>query len=356
MSNTTAPIYNEPSDQQLAQLLGGTKVVSFRPEDLIHFLPDSRHELAPWQAHQRLMDLFNRVKGHYPAYDQPPKALSILSTTRSAAVHTLSTETRYNIGSPYETCETETRLFVLMRPSLKIDSALSLANESRIDPALIVNPVDRNTLHRLATWHEFGHMRAHANNIDIRNQYDSEIIADYMALQRVSEESGDHVIRPYILSRALAGFFRQPPHYWLAPQLTRLFTDKAKNEAPATITIDIELQDRVWASYAELRLRTTADVGLNDKLDTHSSQELQTALTLWNAKQDDRIADMRLRQYCQIFDKVRNDNGFYERTGDILQDLARITALPHLDPLTRECGKQILEAGRMYCPRITPRI
>lgn len=355
MSNKSAATCQEPTDQQLSKLLGGTPVFSLRPEDLVHFTPDIRESISPQQAEERLMDLFNRVTARFPHYGQPPTELTLLSKTKSAALHSLHTRiyppgVRTLPGTPTHGVS----FFVLMRQSLKIDRALMLANDSRIDPALIANPVDIETARCLSVWHEFGHMFEHKNNLELPNSYHKELHADYTALKQVSREAGNHIIKPYILERALSGFFAQPPRYWLAPQLSRIFSDSA-DAAGASLNFEKDMQDRIWASYAELRLRTIADVGLNDRLDLYSSKTLQAALSLWNNNNADAIADVRLRQYCQLIDVARNDKNIYTRTGDMFQSLARTTALPQLDPLTRECGEQILEAGRMYCPRVTPR-
>ncbi len=356
MSNRSAPACQEPSDQQLSQLLGGTPVISFRPEELVHFSPDRRDPISPWQGEERLMDLFQRVKARFPDYDQPPEALTTLSETKSAAVHMLRRQAYRPVRYiPPRPPQDEVLLFVLMRPSLKIDSALIVANNTQIDPALITSPVDIETTRCLYVWHEFGHMHESKKNFKLSNPYLKELHADYTALKQVSREAGEDIIKPYILERALSAFLAQSPRYWLAPQLSKIFSDAAAQGADTALRFDKDIQDRSWTSYAELRLRTLADVGLNDRLDLYSSATVQTALSLWNNGNSSAIPDARLRQYCQVMDVVLNDKNVYTRTGDMLQNLARVTKLPQLDPLTRACGEQILEAGRMYCPRVTPR-
>jgi|GEM_PF-4161050 hypothetical protein len=355
MFNPSRQTFQEPSDQQLSQLLYGTPVISFRPEDLVHFSPDARNKLSPRQQEDRLMDLFNRVCRFYPPYPLAPKNMDMLSSTLSAAVHTYSAQTPAGTDGNPEPGPYRPALFVLMRPSLQLDSTLLIANAAHINPAFVTNPVDMNISRRIMTWHEFGHMHTNMNKIDLPNLYHDELVADYTALKQVGIEEGNDIIKPYILSRALAGFLREGSKYWLAPHLTRIFECTNGNPADATLDIDQEFQNRVWASYAELRLRTVADIGLNDNLNDCSSEILQSALIIWDLKADDRIPDPRLRHYCQILDKVRDDPDYNTHTEDILHSLARIRTLPQLASLTRTCAEQILEAGRMYCPRITPR-
>jgi hypothetical protein len=323
-----------PSDEELSLFLGAP-VLSWRPEDLPHFRPNSDDYFHD-EVQARLDVAAEKLKGLNPYAQFDRDELHMVSTRRNPALTTF----RHKgwVAS-----------FVLLRPSAHTSPARTLSHLTGIPLHEIKSSVPKEDDDYIGTFHEIGHMveemqlRGHQSDAPAA-RYDSELHAESHAYHSyiAAGGQGEHVATA-IHGRALAGFFSETPEYFLAPALAQRFIDMA----PRT-----DKYDDVYMGYVELRFRLADRLSGANKFAGISSPEMHFAVQNWNEDRGEGW-DPRpgLRQAIRDADKSLV---LYDDKRALFAALQDLLTTPDVNRRARRYGAQILDAARAIAPNLAP--
>lgn len=363
-----------PSDAEISSLVGDVPVISFRPEDLPNFKSRGSHYTEEDKEIRR-MAAAEFIYKNFPQYqtELTLENMGSLADDNFGSVLTLQPRTSEGI-SP--------KLFVLKRPSLAVTYTNAISEDLGIGLKHVTPAIPENISHFITIHHEMGHMfqavqKRYFSNDPI-GKFISELDAETHALYELKKiTSDDTYIRATILDRAISGFTKSAPEYWIAPHLTKIFLENDRQSA-----LNLE-PDNVWKSYSEIRLRAAVlachehmFVKMDDSKETTDlwknaddwllglpSNLLQEALTLHRNGQTHDILNIQGTSQDELksiangitnTDAIRQSNYYALQMngGVIYSKLKQIREWGNIDAFTHDNVTQIIEAFHLLCPKL----
>lgn len=378
-----AHLFCEPTDAEISEMLDGTPVFSFRPEDLSNYKP-STASYTVMDVSIRAKALAKKIFAFHPTYtDMKLRSLYELASSRSFAAMSMRTKVTADGSEP--------DLVILKRPSLRESAVQFTANFLSINSDYITPYIPEAISRFVAVHHEIDHMQQIINRSTHSNtpkgNYYSELSAESNGIAEFNKAAqhkpySNDILKALINRRALAAFRGASPEYWLAPALSKMFLE-------GDYIVSDEHTVDVYKSYSEIHLRVAilanneilaaiaSQFGLSqnevarkwgekDKLAINcSSPYLQQALELWKGDNDYRVyrlnedfpdSNQRLADFIPQLQKIRHSKGYATQlnTGEIFQHLERIQQDGNISEFTRQNIMQILDGARVFCPEIAP--
>jgi hypothetical protein len=373
-------LFPEPTDAEISEMLDGTPVFSFRPEDLPNYKPSHDH-YSILDKSLRGRALAKKIFAFHPSYtDMNLRKISDLASSRSFAAMRMRTKVTSKGSEP--------DLFILKRPSLKISDVQFTSNFLGIHSASITPHIPEAVSRFVAVHHEIDHMQQILNGSNTsKGDYHSELSAESNGIaefNRVSQNKpySNGILKALINRRALAAFTVASSEYWIAPALRKMFL-----EHDYMFSDDHSLD--VYKSYSEIRLRVAiladnqsaveivSQLGLSQDEIAHnweekdslalnsSSHYLQEAISLWESNNVTKVyklkeelpdSNMYLAHFIPQLQKIRQSVGYKTQlnTGETFQYLDRIQKHGNISQFTRQNIAQILDGARIFCPEISP--
>ncbi len=365
----------EPSDEEISALVGGTPIVSYRPEDIPFFNPDIE-SFAGDIAKVRCKKLLSLLRRKVPAAIQreldtlSEQDINGLANTTSECVHVF-------FGASHER---RVRLIILKRPSLVQTPVQYMKCITGIRD--ISTPIHPQISNYMNVQHEIAHILQFHRGLTIPQgpceEYLAELDADRYAFDSLRKtlpsRQAARNIYGYIMERAFSSFHYLPPKYWLASPLQKLFFEGLPDSC-------IGPKDfyESWKIIAEIRLRCSVMASSSQNQDAvqnpgiaqrqiHymlgiSSEDLWHALKVWDKQIPDDISGSRdlgaahlttALAWAERMDKIRNSDEFraHSISGDVYDSLRTISSIGNISEDTRREIDLILNAAYNFVPEI----
>lgn len=332
----------EESDTHLSAVLG-CKVISIYPEDMG----------VGNNIETRKTFLRNFLRTHLPAAKLRDNDIfyDIFASAESAQITQF-----YNgvnlIGA------------IILKPSKSLSSEQTIANASGLDVSLIRSQLSKMERDFLDCQHEVGHILTRKSGQfqgdSLTDNQLNEMLSDLTSILAYRERQDKpveiaRVTNAIIQERALCGFLFQPPRYWLAPALAEAtsYPYGLVPFKPQATTIDP--YNQTWASYAELRARTAAQILGIKSLDHTSSEEIKAILHLWDSGHYEATPP----DENWIIDAIRSIEAWdsdafkaHRFSGSLIVALSEVASAQPLDEFAKKCTVQILRAAQQITPTL----
>lgn len=367
----------EPTDSEISTFLGGTPIVSFRPDDLPNF-KKSPKDYSPKDRALRaaaLSDFLKRKYGFPILEPASPLADEIANTDFACAIH---------LTQPISPTQAYS-IYILRRPPQCLTATEEMAIRLNMDEHLIKNPIPSDVLRYIIVQHEIRHFQQLINGqhfgADLSGAFNKEADADAFAIRKLEEASpqSPHT-ESFIHLRAISGIFYAYPEYWLAPHLAHTFLQKAEGPAPDALDIRNSYCDIFLRLAILAQNRIDLEKGRNGKIYSPDQVEranqfiheipsyvFHEALTHYENAEPDRINTISypkkvvltaVRYICENLEVITATPDFHElrRNGGVIELAKQIHDKGNIDNFTRQNLKQILQAANHFCPTLSASI